>query len=508
MDAAARPPGYVAEAVVLAALGALLAAAVFAVAGWIVAPGAGEPAPVPAPPPATCRVAPSPGWAGYAEDPGSADLSPFQDYRAAMGIGTGVRGSGVTIADVEYEWRPGHVELGGLGLTAPPATGLPPGYRASDHGTAVLGVLGASPDGKGVSGLVPDADIRPYSPFATGSYDPAAAIAAAAQGLGPGDVLLVELQAIQDDTLIPIEGIRTVRQAIRDAVDRGIVVVEPAGNGGVDVGAIGIGWLAGQTAPGHSGALMVGAGGSDQDMNGSTNLRRVTGSNFGSRVDVQGVGVGVVTSGYGEGLGGADDRAYTACFDGTSSAAATVAGAVAALQSGAIAQRGAPLTPAQVRTLLVQTGLRQVSPGDGVIGPRPQVDAALLRLAGAPPPADPDLPSPTPESSPGAPVVPAAPAVRNAATATRSPAASTITARYARRGGRLTITLRGLVKGAKVTARGRAVKVVRGRVVLKRLKPGRIVVVVTPPARLRASFAPLRVVVVVAPSGRARVVRI
>jgi hypothetical protein len=488
-------------------LGALLAAAVIAVTGWTVAPNADEPGPVPAPPPATCRIAPSPGWAGYAEDPASTDLSPFQDYRSAMGIGTGVRGNGVTIADVEYEWRPRHVELGGLGLTAPPETGLPPGYRASDHGTAVLGVLGASPDGRGVSGLVPDADIRPHSPFATGSYDPAAAITAAALGLGPGDVLLVELQAVQDGTLIPIEGIRTVRQAIRDAVDRGIVVVEPAGNGGVDLGAIGIGWLAGQTAPGHSGALMVGAGGSDQDMNGPTNLRRVTGSNFGSRVDLQGVGVGVVTSGYGEGLGGADDRAYTACFDGTSSAAATVAGAVAAVQSGAIAQHGAPLTPAQVRTLLIQTGLRQADPGDGVIGPRPQVDAALLRLAGAPPPADPDLPSSTPESSAGAPVVPAAPAVRTAATTMRS-AASAVTARYARRGGRLTITLKGLAKGAKVTARGRAAKVVGGRIVLRKLKPGRIVVVVTPPARLRATVTPLRVVVVVAPSGEARVVRL
>ncbi len=507
-------------------LGALLVAAVIAVAGWSFAPGGGEPAagggdpaPVPAPPPATCRVAPSPaGWGDYAADPASADLSPFQDYRAAMGIGDGVRGGGVTVADVEYEWRAQHVELAGLALPSPPPNNLDPAYRSAEHGTAVLGILAGSPDGKGVSGLVPDADIRPISPFTTnavnpgGGYNPAAAVRTAARQLGPGDVLLIELQAVvqlpQGGSVFgPIESIENVRDAVRAAVDKGIVVVEPAGNGNTNLADLGVSWLAGQTAPGHSGALIVGAGGSDQDATGPSARRRVVGSNYGSRVDVQGVGVGVVTSGYGDGIGGADDRAYTSCFDGTSSASATVAAAVAALQSGAKAQNaGAVLRPGQVRALLTETGLPQSVQEDGVIGPRPQVDLALARLAGAPPPADPGLPSAQPVGPTGS--VRAVPVAPNGRNGKAAPAASAVTVRYVKAGGRLTIRLRGLAKGAKVTAGGRPAKVVGNAVVLRKVKPGRFVVVVTPPARLRASRTTLKVVVVVAKGGTAKVIRL
>ena len=78
--------------------------------------------------------------------------------------------------------------------------------------------------------------------------------------------------------------------------------------------------------------------------------------------------------------------------------------------------------------------------------------------------------------------------------------------RYAKVGGRLTIRLRGLAKGAKVTAGGRAATVVRGRVVLRKVRPGRFVVVVTPPARLRARYSTLKVVVVVARRGAVQVI--
>ena len=85
---------------------------------------------------------------------------------------------------------------------------------------------------------------------------------AAAGGLGPGDVLLIELQALEDGaSLAPIESIPAVRAQIRAAVDAGIVVVEPAGNGGSDSARPARRWLAGPAAPDHSGALMVGAGG-------------------------------------------------------------------------------------------------------------------------------------------------------------------------------------------------------------------------------------------------------
>jgi len=495
-------------------LGALLVAAVIAVAGWTAVPGDPDPAPIPAPPPATCRVAPPPaGWADYA-DPSTKDLTPLQDYREALGMGPGTRGDGVTIADVEYEWRPRHLELAARGFQPPPANTLVEAFRAADHGTAVLGLLGGAPDGRGVTGLVAGAELRPVSPFATGSYSPATAITSAAAGLKPGDVLLIELQSQPDysSPYLPIEAIDSardpVRTAIQDVVRRGIVVVEPAGNGNVDLdAATRYPWLQGPDARGHSGALIVGAGGSATDERGASDLQWASGSNYGSRVDVQGVGVAVVTSGYGgdDPLGGSGDLAYTACFDGTSSAAATVAAAVAALQSARMGQGLPPLEPAQVRAILRQTGTPQQGRTDRPIGPRPQVAAAIAALDGVPPPGG--APSePTGPLGTGSGRV--APVISGVPDRPRKAAARAVTARYVKAGGKLTIRFRGLAKGAKVTARGHRAKVVRNAVVLTRVKPGRLVVLVTPPARLRARLTALKVVVVVSPRGTARVVRI
>ena len=145
-----------------------------------------------------------------------------------------------------------------------------------------------------------------------------------------------------------------MRDAIRAAVDKGIVVVEPAGNGNLDIGGLGPSWLADPAGPHAWGALIVGGGGAGPGGDAAVADReRVPGSNYGVRVDLQGFGGAVVTSGYADLSGGASaDRSYTACFDGTSSASATVAGAVAVLQGAAIARTGAPLTPARVRELL------------------------------------------------------------------------------------------------------------------------------------------------------------
>jgi len=80
-----------------------------------------------------------------------------------------------------------------------------------------------------------------------------------------------------------------------------------------------------------SGALLVGAGTSD--------IRApMCLSNYGMRLDLQGWGDSIVTSGYGD-LAAADPTEfYTEKFGGTSGAAAIVAGAVASLQG--VAKKG------------------------------------------------------------------------------------------------------------------------------------------------------------------------
>jgi serine protease len=349
-----------------------------------------------APPPSICRIPPAGGWPLVSAGAPTPDLTPFQDHRAGLAIPPGAGGAGVTIGDVEYDWRPGHEELAPRSLPAPvaPAGGLDPAFLAKEHGTAVLALLGAADDGRGVSGLAPAAALRPRSPFSpAGAYVLQGTIADAAAGLRPGDVLLVEQQilvdsdpspAVQRFVLAPVEADPLSRDVIAAATAAGIVVVEPAGNEGVDLGSLGSPWLAATAGEaGYSGALMVGAGGSAVSPSGD--LRTGVRSNFGRRVDVQGYGEGVVTAGYGEGWSPPGDRAYTSCFDGTSAAAATVAGAVAVLQGVVEAAGRAPLAPAVVRARLVATGLPQPSGTTQPIGPRPQVAAAAaLALTAAP----------------------------------------------------------------------------------------------------------------------------
>jgi hypothetical protein len=98
---------------------------------------------------------------------------------------------------------------------------------------------------------------------------------------------------------------------------------------------------------------------------------------------VQGYGEHVTTlGGYGDAFNGGTypdyRRWYTHLFDGTSSAGATVAGAVAALQGFAVANFGHALSPAQIRSRLVSTGTAQPAPdaASRPIGPRPNLYAA------------------------------------------------------------------------------------------------------------------------------------
>ncbi len=510
----------------LAALVVLAALAVLAVAASPADTAARPDAVEPAPPPGYCRVRPAEVWPAFGPDGSAPDLTPFQDYRAGLGIDGSARGAGVTIADIEYEWRPQHTELAGRALPPGSGSGLPPGYRAEDHGTAVLGILGASEDGRGVTGLAPDATLAPRSPLTPGQadYRPWEAVTAAARTLGPGDVMLIELQAGLDAgaaPFVPIEVYGEMRTAIRAAVDKGIVVVEPAGNGGGDIAEllaqrnVRAPWLLGPSAPDHSGALIVSGGGAGTDDDGTPDRARVPGSNSGARIDVQGYGAAVVTSGYGDSPwspGG--DGTYTACFDGTSSAAATIAGAAAVVQSAEIARDGTPLTPAQLRDLLVATGTEQSRPADGHIGPRPFVAAAIASLGDLPPPPPPSGQVPPPASSgpvvpavpPVPPPVPAAPAV--AAAATPVPAARALRVGIDRARGRLTLRLRGLAPRAVVRVGARRVRVVGGRAVLRRAVRGTFVVRVSAPSRSGAGVAVVAFRVTLPARGAARVVRL
>lgn len=293
----------------------------------------------------------------------------------------GGNGAGVKIIDIEYDWRDTHEDLEtALGARECP-TGSHPGEI--EHGTAVLGELVGGDNGYGVTGISSGADVGLVTHWPTGmTYSVARAIECATGLLGPGDVLLIEAQTVGPNGLfVPPEWDAAEYDAIVVAVAKGIVVVETAGNGNDDLDLPSFGGAFDRNQR-DSGATIVGAG-ADLWYETQPDRSRLEFSTYGTRVDLQGWGDDVVTTGYGDAFDGGGDpnQYYTSLFSGTSSAAPMIAGAAAVVQGVQMACGGAPLDPVEVRDLLAATGSPQVpGPYPGNIGPRPDLRAALQRV--------------------------------------------------------------------------------------------------------------------------------
>ncbi len=287
----------------------------------------------------------------------------------------GQRGAGVWFADVEGGWNDEHEDLPGDRIRHVGGTRFrDPMWRA--HGTAVLGEVVGRDNGKGVVGIAPDVE-RVFT-SSIGGTTVANAIDVAAKNLRAGDVLLIELQGGGPrGRYVPVEYWDDVFDAIKVATQRGVVVIEAAGNGGENLDHATYKRKF-DRARRDSGAIMVGAGGPPRG--GYADRERLDFSNYGSRVDVQGWGRKVATLDYGDlqACSGAD-RHYTGEFSGTSSASPIVAGAAVIVQ-GVAKSRGRLLTPIQIRELLRTTGTPQLGDTREQIGPRPDLERAITAL--------------------------------------------------------------------------------------------------------------------------------
>lgn len=312
---------------------------------------------------------------------------------------TGGRGRGVEVVDIEGAWRFSHEDLLSNG------TGVIGGTSSVDirwrnHGTAVLGEISGDHNGRGVYGISPDAKFSAVSIFPR-TMGSARAIQVATRRLRAGDSMLIELHrpgpaanGTGQHGYIAIEWWPDDFVVLRAASQRGIIVVEAAGNGGQDLddaiydsGDSGFpGWWRSpfRRRGLDSGAVLVGAGapppGTNQRNHGP-DRSRLDFSNFGDCVDAQGWGREVTTCGYGDLQGGSnEDRWYTSRFSGTSSASPIVVGAVTSLQ-GIVKHHGGLLTPSQVRDLLRNTGSPQQHalgrPVTQRIGNRPDLSAMI-----------------------------------------------------------------------------------------------------------------------------------
>ncbi len=274
-------------------------------------------------------------------------------------------GEGVAIVDEEINWNYDHEDISINGdpncvnsmtgcLDKPnedklyvPDSQLPPEYNSSkyvQHGTAVVGILTGLDNGGGIKGIAPNAKTKLFMVSdVTNVWDPIANLLknvigswtekdGSEQKLKPGDVILIEIGlpgpttldgdcTVADATLVssgcvPMEAYPNSFIAIKNAVASGFIIVEGAGNSGLDLSSDDAHISDGpDLATETTNAIMVGA---SQGLNNN----KWPLSNCGVRVDVYGWGTSVVTAGYGDyGLTSKlevrakDDDNNVACFD-------------------------------------------------------------------------------------------------------------------------------------------------------------------------------------------------
>lgn len=338
---------------------------------------------------AYAEAATEPAVFGFGSADGAAPSSDFEsrqgyleaapggiDARYAWTIPGGT-GTGVNIVDVEGAWNDSHEDLPRFFHVG----GVQFGDAAwRNHGTAVMGVMAGQANGYGITGIAHGARVGSEG---IAGQSIASAITRAAIAAGRGGVVLLQLQAkgprtARDCTCntsqcneIPLEYWQANFDAIAQATANGVHMVEASGNGSVNLddpayhGAF-------DRSVRDSGAIFVGASTADTHA-------PMCWTNHGSRVDVHAWGEKVVTLGYGDLSAAGENRAYTATFSGTSSAAPIVVGAVANLQGIAHAVGKGPLEPRALRELLRATGTPQAA-GTKRIGSQPDLRGAIPEL--------------------------------------------------------------------------------------------------------------------------------
>ena len=266
------------------------------------------------------------------------------------------------IVDVEQGWNLDHEDLD---IDYEDVLNGPYDNEKRDHGTAVLGEIAAcdTHDEFGMIGLVPGSQLK----MVDWNLEPTVAEAfdIAASHLAPGEIYLIEIQTFVGGRTVPMEYFQAEFDAISAHTARGVVVVEAAGNGSEDL-----------DDPFYeqrfdrlfrdSGAIMVGAG-------TPTAHSPEWFTNYGSRVDCQGYGSSVYSTGYGDLWSSGIDQYYTDGFSGTSSASPIVTGAAAMTQLMSRSTMGRTLTPIEVRDLLSNHGTPQGEPTSKHIGVLPDL---------------------------------------------------------------------------------------------------------------------------------------
>lgn len=294
------------------------------------------------------------------------------DYAWNMGL----NGQGIKLRDIEYGFNKNHEELNDINAFLAPGTTVSNQVSVdfAEHGTAVFGVMYAHNGGYGITGMAHGADEMLLFPeYQQSGYNRVLAVTQAFNASTEGDIIVYEMQMPgAQGQYGPAEFDNVIWDLTKAASDAGIIVVAAAGNGAENLD--GDEYFS-YRQRGDSGAIIVGAGVNNSSRN------RLDFSTFGSRVDVQGWGTGVFTSGYGDAeiIGGDFNQRYT-YFGGTSSATPIVASCAAVLLSYYHSLTGNYMTGPEMRELLKQTGKQQGISVWGNIGPLPSMQNAISAI--------------------------------------------------------------------------------------------------------------------------------
>ncbi len=173
------------------------------------------------------------------------------------------------------------------------------------------------------------------------------------------------------DCYVPQENVQSYYDVIKALTDKGVYVIEAAGNGNINLDHSAFkGKFDVHTR--DSGAIIAGAFCAKDG-------KKASFSTYGSRVTSSSWGCwDVVTAGYGS-LYNAANAQYTNTFAGTSSANPIIAGVVASL-SGIAKANGITVTPVQMRQILQDTGTSLANGESAKVGTHPDMERAVARI--------------------------------------------------------------------------------------------------------------------------------
>lgn len=302
-------------------------------------------------------------------------------------------GAGQRVIDIEAGWKLEHEDLVAKNITLlSGVNNRGRGFGDWRHGTSALGIMLMVDNKKGGVGAAPAArgDVVSVRRGDNPNDNNPAGILDATSRLKAGDVMLLEMQVsnMENNQYWPAELFDAEFEAIRAATAKGIVVIEPAGNGlrGTGEGTDDVNidgpvtrpgetvareWLNPKSSAyrGDSGAIIVGA-------SRSTSPRTKTvWSNFGSRVDVHAWGENITTTSCVEN-GQICSDTYEQ-FAGTSGSSPIIAGAALSIQGMLTANGKAKLNSVQMRSMLKIKGTPTTDPQNGNIGVMPDLKALI-----------------------------------------------------------------------------------------------------------------------------------